>query len=127
VSAERERLIGEVLAAVPDPCSVAAGAPLGLLDMGLVRSWQVDAEDRLTVVLDVTSPACMMAGHFVADAEARLKAIPGLRGVVVRVEPSLEWSEERLTPRGREILERRRSLARERIMGPRRTRAASTA
>jgi metal-sulfur cluster biosynthetic enzyme len=118
VKDERERLVAETLAAVPDPCSVAAGAPLGLLDMGLVRSWQIDVDDHLAVVLDITSPACMMAGHFILDAQTRLARIPGIRSVEVRVEPSFEWSEERLTARGREILERRRALARERILGP---------
>jgi metal-sulfur cluster biosynthetic enzyme len=107
----------EALAAVPDPCSVAAGAPLGLLDMGLVRSWEIDADDRLTVVLDVTSAACMMAGHFVLDAETRLREIPGVRSVSVRVEPTLEWSEEWISERGRALLARRRALARERIRG----------
>jgi metal-sulfur cluster biosynthetic enzyme len=116
---EREQLVAQALAAVPDPCSVAAGAPLGLLDMGLVRSYEIDAADRLTVVLDVTSPACMMAGHFVADAETRLRQIPGIREVTVSVQPTLEWSEARLTPHGRAVLERRRKLARERIRGPR--------
>jgi metal-sulfur cluster biosynthetic enzyme len=125
VSDERERLIAEILASVPDPCSVAAGAPLGLLDMGLVRSWTIDDEDHLSVILDITSPACMMAGHFILDAETRLAEVPGIRSVSVRVEPSFEWSEERLTPRGAEILARRRQLARERILGPAATPASS--
>lgn len=114
----RDQEIAAALAAVPDPCAVAAGAPLGLLDMGLVRSWQIDAADQLTVILDITSPACMMAGHFILDAQTRLEAIPGISAVSVRVEPSLEWSEEKISERGKAILAERRALARERIIGP---------
>jgi metal-sulfur cluster biosynthetic enzyme len=99
--------IEETLASVPDPCSVAAGVPLGLTDMGLVRGWTVSAEGDLDVRLDVTSPLCLMVGHFVADARARLEAIPGVRTVTIRVDPTGEWSPEWISARGRERLARR--------------------
>jgi hypothetical protein len=40
-----------------------------------------------------------------------------VRSVSVRVEPTLEWSEEWISERGRALLARRRALARERIRG----------
>jgi len=100
----------EVLAAlgeVVDPCSVAAGAPLSLLDMGLVRGWRLTLDGTLEVRLDVTAPVCLMAGHFVADARERLGALAGVRAVEIRIEPSGEWSPERISDRGRELLARR--------------------
>lgn len=106
--ADLEREIATALSAVDDPCSVAAGAPLSLLDMGLVRGWELSPDGDLEVRLDVTTPVCMMAGHFVADAQARLEAIPGLGRVTVRVDPSGDWSPERISPSGRERLDRRR-------------------
>lgn len=96
------------LSAVSDPCSVAAGAALSLLDMGLVRGWAISPEGDLEVRLDVTTPMCLMAGHFIDDAQRRLEAIPGVRNVTVRVEPSGDWSPARISRRGQELLRRRR-------------------
>jgi metal-sulfur cluster biosynthetic enzyme len=100
--------IAAALEAVQDPCSVAAGAPMSLLDMGLVRGWEVSPDGDLDVRLDVTAPVCLMAGHFVADAQARLSAIDGVGEVTVRIDPSGDWSPERISARGRELLAARR-------------------
>jgi metal-sulfur cluster biosynthetic enzyme len=103
-----DRQIAQALESVPDPCSVAAGAPLSVSDMGLVRGWTVSADGDLEVRLDVTSPLCLMAGHFVADAQRRLNAIEGLRTVVVKVDPSGLWSTDNISRRGRARLDARR-------------------
>lgn len=110
-AAPEERQITAALDAVNDPCSVAAGAPLSLLDMGLVRGWELSADGDLEVRFDVTAPVCLMAGHFAADARERLGAIPGVRTVTIRIDPSGDWSPERISARGRERLARRRERA----------------
>ena len=97
------------LAEVADPCSVAAGIPLSLLDMGLVRGWTLSADGDLEVRLDVTAPVCLMSGHFVADAQQRLEAIAGLRRVRVIVDPSGDWTPERMSGRATERLAKRRA------------------
>jgi metal-sulfur cluster biosynthetic enzyme len=89
--------IAAALEAVHDPCSLAAGTPMSLRQMGLVRGWEVSPDGDLEVRLDVTAPVCLMAGHFVADAQRRLEAIAGLRTVTVRVDPSGDWSPERMS------------------------------
>jgi metal-sulfur cluster biosynthetic enzyme len=48
-----------------------------------------------------------MSGHFVADAQRRLQAILGLREVIVRVDPSGDWSPDRISARGMERLSTR--------------------
>jgi metal-sulfur cluster biosynthetic enzyme len=93
-----------VLESVPDPCSVAAGASVSLLDMGLVRGWEVSPAGQVDIRLDVTSPVCLMAGHFVAEVQARLEKVPGLGTITVRIDPSGSWSPERISERGRELL-----------------------
>ncbi len=109
--------IAAVLDAVLDPCSVAAGAPLSLMDMGLVRGWEVGDLGDLTVRLRVTSPLCTMAGHFIEDAQQRLSALAQLRSVEVVVDPALDWSPDRISPKGQKLLDRRRQLAQQRIRG----------
>jgi metal-sulfur cluster biosynthetic enzyme len=106
------------LEGVVDPCSVASGAPLSVLDMGLVLGWEVDENDDLVVRIDTTSPGCLMAAHIVADGERRLRQITGLRSATVVVQPSGEWTSERITGHGHEVLRARRTLALLRQLGP---------
>lgn len=110
--------IAAVLAGVQDPCSVAAGAPLSLVDMGLVRGWNIDEHGHLTVRLAVTSPLCTMAGHFLLDAETRLAALPSVRSVETVVDADVDWTPDSISPRGQRVLSDRRERARKRITGP---------
>jgi metal-sulfur cluster biosynthetic enzyme len=109
MSGDWDRQVRAVLESVPDPCSVAAGASVGLLDMGLVRGWEVSSDGEVDIRLDVTSPVCLMAGHFVAEVQARLEEIPGLGRITVRIDPSGCWSPEQMSARGRELLAGRHS------------------
>jgi metal-sulfur cluster biosynthetic enzyme len=99
-----DRHVRAVLESVPDPCSVAAGASVSLADMGLVRGWEVSPEGDVDILLDVTSPVCLMAGHFVAELQTQLEKIPDLGVVTVRIDPSGTWSPERISDRGRALL-----------------------
>jgi metal-sulfur cluster biosynthetic enzyme len=100
--------IRDALNTVHDPCSVAVNAPLGLVDMGLVVGWSIDEEANLSVRLCVTSPGCIMAPHLVRAAEDKLRKIPELASVRVVVESRVFWTENRMTPAGREALDARR-------------------
>ena len=85
--------------------------------MGLVRGWELDAAGHLEVRLRVTSPLCAMAGHFVGEAEERLRAIVGVQAVSVIVDSSLDWTPEEISPAGQQALARGRELARRRLRG----------
>jgi metal-sulfur cluster biosynthetic enzyme len=111
-----EREVMAALHEVKDPCSVAVGTPLSLVEMGLVRSCDISPDADVRIVLDVTSPMCLMAGHFLNDAQERLSAIPAVRSACVTVDPSGEWTPERIVDEGRGGgTSGRRGLARARI------------
>lgn len=93
---------------VCDPCSIAANAPVSILDMGLVRDWSVDAEGNLLVRMALTSPSCTMGPHMMRGAEELLSAIPGLRSARVAVDAAFFWTPAELTENGRTVLESRR-------------------
>jgi metal-sulfur cluster biosynthetic enzyme len=99
---------------VYDPCSLAVNNPLSLLEMGLVRDWHLDAGGALRVRLCVTSPNCMMAPKFVDAARVELGKIDGLAAVDVHVDPTVFWTPELMSERGRRRsrLRRARSLRR---------------
>lgn len=90
-----------------DSCSVAAGTPVSLYDMGMVDGWTLSADGVLTVRLCVTFGACTMVPHFVRAAEETLSRLDGVRKVDVAVDTSILWSVERMSAKGRALLESR--------------------
>lgn len=93
---------------VPDPCSVASGAPLGLGAMGLVRSCEVDG-DAVRVAIGVTGPGCTFAGLLLQHAAEAVRAVPGVRTVDVRLDTDFVWDPAALSGAARQSLADRRA------------------
>ncbi len=98
--------ISSRLEAIVDPCSAAAGAPAGLVSMGLVGDLTIEERPsgaHIDLTLLVTEPGCMMAAVFQATAEREIAALPGVASVEVRVDHSHIWDRDHMTPayRGR--------------------------
>ena len=95
------------LAEVLDPCSVASGVPLSLLDMNLVDRVELDATS-VTVWIRLTEPTCMYSFQIAQDVGERVgAALQGRVDVRVRLtafDPGHIWTEEELTPGERERL-----------------------
>ena len=108
--------IRAALAGVHDPCSVAAGRPLSLVEMGLLLGWRLDG-DTLFVTFAVTFAGCTMAPHFLRAAEAELAMLPGVTRVAADVDASFAWSPDRMPApppmRGRPQAWRTRAVAAE--------------
>ena len=84
----------KVLEGVIDPCSQAAGAPVGLVSMGLVRDVSVTGPPGAAIVnveLGITEPGCMMQGIFSAAAEREIRLLPGVADVGVRIDHAYVW------------------------------------
>jgi Predicted metal-sulfur cluster biosynthetic enzyme len=88
--------VAERLNAVLDPCSVAAGRPMGLVDMGLVERVEV-RDDAVEVYLRLTSPACYLVPHLRDRIESELADLAA-RSVVVHVDEGLDWSPRLIAP-----------------------------
>jgi metal-sulfur cluster biosynthetic enzyme len=86
------------LNAIIDPCSVTAGAPAGLIDMGLVRETRVEPMEggglRAHVRICVTHPFCLMAAVFINEVRNRLGALPDLAEIDVTMDSSTLWTPE---------------------------------
>jgi metal-sulfur cluster biosynthetic enzyme len=87
--------IRDALSHVYDPCSVAAGRPTSLIDMGMVLDWSFASDRSLTVTLCVTFSGCTMAPHFTMAAKEQLERIEGVGTVRVEVDTTFEWTPER--------------------------------
>ncbi|MFM0277746.1 hypothetical protein P0D75_06955 [Paraburkholderia sediminicola] len=108
-----EREIRQALNNIIDPCSVAAGCPAGLDDMGLVRhvslvesAQGVDVE----VVIAITEYGCLMGAPFATEAFKTLSATPGIAGVEVKLDDRFDWEPEDMTPGYRARLQQHRAI-----------------
>lgn len=109
-------MIEQALHQVCDPCSIAANAPLSIIDMGLVKDWNVE-DGHVTVTMCVTSPGCTMGPNMAQAAEALLREIEGIRSASVEFDPSYFWTPDQMTEKGKQSLSFRReqSLARAQV------------
>jgi len=82
--------VSAALAGVYDPCSIAAGRPTSLIDMGLTTGWTFDA-GTLRVTFCVTFAGCTMAPHFTEAARVELAKIAGVERVETIVDTSYIW------------------------------------
>ena len=114
-----ESQVREVLNGIVDPCSITAGVPAGMDDMGLISDIQIhDAGtdgQRISVKFGLTDPTCMLLGSFATSASERLAELPGVTAVDVTLDHDMEWTPDMLAPHYQERLaehraERRRSL-----------------
>jgi metal-sulfur cluster biosynthetic enzyme len=94
---------------VCDPCSIAAGAALSILDMGLVRRHHVADDGSVEVTVGVTGPGCTYVGLIVEAVEREVRRdfgddVP----LAVTVDTSWVWTEADLSPAARAVLAARR-------------------
>ena len=83
---------------IKDPCSMAAGTPFGLCEMGLVDTVDIAENGAVTVKLRLTSPFCHMIGFFKTEAATRIGAIEGVTSVALEADNGLDWSPSRISP-----------------------------
>jgi metal-sulfur cluster biosynthetic enzyme len=84
-----------VLNSITDPCSIAAGRPMGLEDMGLVYAVRVGPR-VVSVTLGTTDPRCMMAGVFLNEARSRLEPLMAGRKLRIQLEAKKIWTPRRM-------------------------------
>ena len=92
MSALRDRVM-EGLEDVIDPCSVTAGAPLSIVDMGLLNELCVDDDGAVRVSMRATSAMCTMIAGIMKVAEERLARVEGVTRVEVQLCSGGIWTE----------------------------------
>jgi metal-sulfur cluster biosynthetic enzyme len=110
LAAELEAEIRRVLNEIIDPCSAAAGAPIGLVDMGIVHELRLEGS-TLRLRLLPTFPACRFVPIFEAEIRKRL-VDKDLSISVEVVGPEVVWDESLMTTAGKARITARRKKAR---------------
>lgn len=90
--------IWEALDRVTDP-----EYALSIVDLGLVYDVQV-MDGAVRVAVTFTSIGCPAIDMILADAEAAIRAVPGVRDVRLDVVWTPPWTRERVSARGRRVL-----------------------
>lgn len=85
---------------VIDPCSASRGTNHDVVEMGLLRSIDVDGRD-VTVSMRLTSPACLMVGQFEKRIEEEVGSLPTVESVALETDAGLEWRPEMMSPEAR--------------------------
>lgn len=73
---------------------------LNIMDLGLVYEVAVDEGD-VAIDMTLTSPGCPAGPQIMGDVERTLKAMPGVRDVILNLVWQPFWSPERIEPRVR--------------------------
>lgn len=97
----------QTLEAIIDPCSIASGAPGGLVSMGLVGdvSFREAANGAdVDIVLFVTEPGCMMSAFFQITAKQKLEALSEIRTANVSIDYGHVWDPQQMTEEYRDKL-----------------------
>lgn len=102
----------EGLEDVIDPCSVTAGAPLSVVDMGLINDLVVGEDGVVRVSMRATSAMCTMIAGIMKVAEERLALVEGVARVEIKLCSGAIWTEADMTERGRRTLQARRERSR---------------
>jgi metal-sulfur cluster biosynthetic enzyme len=71
-----EETVRAVINSIVDPCSAGRGVPIGLVDMGLLRTVTVQRANGtvgVKVAMRVTSPGCSFTVEFDAQVRRRLR------------------------------------------------------
>jgi probable FeS assembly SUF system protein SufT len=102
-SGDLEQQVWSVLRTCYDP-----EIPVNIVDLGLVYSMQIAAQDsggnRIDVQMTLTAPGCGMGASLAADARQKLLGLPGVAEATVDLVWDPPWNPQMISPEGRERL-----------------------
>jgi metal-sulfur cluster biosynthetic enzyme len=95
---ELVREIYRVLDEIHDPCSVASSVPMGLAEMGVIKSVAVSESGQVAITLRLTSPFCEMISFMRTESVRKVEALDGVTGCVVDHDSGFDWDDDMIAP-----------------------------
>jgi metal-sulfur cluster biosynthetic enzyme len=107
-----ESAIRAALERIVDPCSIATGVPISLVEMGLVKEI-TSSDGDVTIVLQLTSPICWQGANILSSVDQAVGALPGARSVKCVLDPAAQWMPDMMSPAAQARLRKVRPIAKE--------------
>lgn len=86
---------------IVDPCSAATGSSLNLVEMGLIKSVELD-DGHVDISMRLTTPACHMLPYFYEEIEGRVGDLPAVTAVNLKHDDGFEWHDGMMTEAAKE-------------------------
>ena len=71
--------------------------PVNIYELGLIYGMDVDTNANVQVRMTLTAPACPAAQTLPIDVERRVREVPGVNGVKVKVVWDPPWTREKMS------------------------------
>jgi FeS assembly SUF system protein len=71
--------------------------PVNIYDLGLIYGIEIDAENRVTITMTLTAPACPVADDIVRNVEAHVENVDAVKSATVKLVFSPPWSKDRMS------------------------------
>lgn len=71
--------------------------PVNVYDLGLIYAIEMDGHHNVFIMMTLTSPGCPVAGSLPNEVEAAIRAVAGVRDVIVKMVWDPPWSREMLS------------------------------
>jgi metal-sulfur cluster biosynthetic enzyme len=82
--------------------------PVNIVDLGLVYDTRIarepDGSNRVEIKMTLTAQGCGMGGAIAADAEGKLRAVPGVSAARVEIVWDPPWNPRMISDEGRRKL-----------------------
>ncbi len=76
---------------------------LDVVNLGLVYELRI-SDDSIYIKMTMTTPGCPLTSWILADAENKLRAIPGVKDVKIDLVWDPPWSVDRISEEARRLL-----------------------
>lgn len=106
---ERRSEVLDALGGIVDPCSIATGVPISLVDMGLVAGVEIDG-GRVEIEMRLTSPVCMQVANIADAVKEAVGDFTWVTETRCSFDAGNEWEPELMNPKSRNELRRRRPV-----------------
>lgn len=93
-----QEVVYELLKQVYDP-----EVGINIVDMGLIYGVDI-AEQKVDVIMTLTSPACPAGPHILQQVESKLKEMEGIEEVDIKVVWTPPWTPDLLSEEGKDQL-----------------------
>jgi metal-sulfur cluster biosynthetic enzyme len=80
---------------------------ISIVDLGLVHALHINSSGNVNVTIALTTPECPYGRQLGVQAVTEVKAVPGVRRVEIRMDPTIPWDPSLLTPEARERYRKR--------------------